>query len=463
MYYKNNNMSEIDRLQMDIEGQILQEKDAVKCIILYRKLIFTLSSHNPKMALKKAEEAVSYSCQHNDQFEQNITLFVKAVCLIEVNEYVEAFKILLESQKYFFKINRLDYYSKVLTNLGVIYYNLSCYNQAIFIWRDILINYDNQKEVYYRYILINNLITVYLKKFTPNETILAQLLEIKKSFDKKEFQIDQLYCDVIVNLVNYYRIINNFNESIKLAEEFLTFAVLDNFHKMKYELYYSSALSYKMINEEPKMANALKMALVLSKKHNYSFLQYEIFNELYIYYKNKNNFKEALEHIEHFLYWQNNRFRDLNSSYYIVNQFDFEYNDPKKATYLNKYIEKHSFELERNLLIDDSQGNLVNINIDLIIYAESFNKLTRIYFSNSSSQLFKIPLKSFMDLIVNKFENNHLFFMTNLRKQIVNLYWLSKFDKYSKRIILNVFGYNYYFNLSRNQYILIKDFLASKK
>jgi hypothetical protein len=53
--------------------------------------------------------------------------------------------------------------------------------------------------------------------------------------------------------------------------------------------------------------------------------------------------------------------------------------------------------------------------------------------------------------------------MTNVRKQIVNLYWLSKFDKYSKRIILNVFGYNYYFNLSRNQYILIKDFLASKK
>lgn len=456
-------MSEIDRLQMDIEGQILQEKDAVKCINLYRKLIFTLSSHNPKLALKKAEEAISYSYEHNDQFEQNVTLFVKAICLIEVNEYVEAFKILLESQKYFFKINRLDYYSKVLTNLGVIYYNLSCYNQAIFIWRDILINYDNQKEVYYRYILINNLITVYLKKFTPNETILAQLLEIKKSFDKKDFQYDQLYCDVIVNLVNYYRIINNFNESIKLAEEFLTFAVLDNFHKMKYELYYSSALSYKMINEEPKMANALKKALVLSKKHNYNFLQYEIFNELYIYYKNKNNFKEALEYIENFLYWQNNRFRDLNSSYYIVDQFDFEYNDPKKATYLNKYIEKHSFELERNLLIDDSQGNLVNINIDLIIYAESFNKLTRIYFSNSSSQLFKIPLKSFMELIVNKFENNHLFFMTNVRKQIVNLYWLSKFDKYSKRIILNVFGYNYYFNLSRNQYILIKDFLASKK
>ena len=456
-------MSEIDRLQMDIERQILQEKDAVKCIILYRKLIFTLSSHNPKMALKKAEEAVSYSYQHNDQFEQNKTLFVKAICLIEVNEYVEAFKILLESQKYFFKINRLDYYSKVLTNLGVIYYNLSCYNQAIFIWRDILINYDNQKEVYYRYVLINNLITVYLKKFTPNETILAQLFEIKKSFEKKDFQIDQLYCDVIVNLVNYYRIINNFNESIKLAEEFLTFAVLDNFHKMKYELYYSSALSYKMINEESKMANALKMALVLSKKYNYNFLQYEIFNELYIYYKNKNNFKEAFEYIENFLYWQNNRFRDLNSSYYIVDQFDFEYNDPKKATYLNKYIEKHSFELERNLLIDDSQGNLVNINIDLIIYVESFNKLTRIYFSNSSSQLFKIPLKSFMDLIVNKFENNHLFFMTNVRKQIVNLYWLSKFDKYSKRIILNVFGHNYYFNLSRNQYILIKDFLASKK
>lgn len=456
-------MSEIEKLQIDIEGQILQEKDAVKCINLYRKLVFTLSAHNPSLALKKAEEALNYSYEHNDDFEQKITLFVKAVCLIEINEYVEAFKILLDAQKYFFKIKRLDYYSKVLTNLGVIYYNLSCYNQAIFIWRDILINYDNQKDVYYRYILINNLITVYLKKFLPNETILAQLLEIKKSYDKKNFQYDQLYCDVIVNLVNYYRIINDFNQSIKLAEEFLTFAVLDNYHKMKYELYYSSALSYKMINNETKMAYALKKALVLSKKHNYKFLQYEIFNELYIYSKTKNNFKDALEYIEHFLYWQKNRSTALNSSYYIVNQFDFEYNDPIKATYLNKYIEKYSFELERNILIDDSQGSLINVNIDLIIYAESFNKLTKIYFSNSSSQLFKIPLKSLMDLIVNKFENNHLFFMTNVRKEIVNLYWLSKFDKYSKRITLNVFGYNYYFNLSRNQYIIIKDFLASKK
>jgi tetratricopeptide (TPR) repeat protein len=456
-------MSEIEKLQIDIEGQILQEKDAVRCINLYRKLVFTLSAHNPSLALKKAEEALNYSYEHNDDFEQKITLFVKAVCLIEINEYVEAFKILLDAQKYFFKIKRLDYYSKVLTNLGVIYYNLSCYNQAIFIWRDILINYDNQKDVYYRYILINNLITVYLKKFLPNETILAQLLEIKKSYDKKNFQYDQLYCDVIVNLVNYYRIINDFNQSIKLAEEFLTFAVLDNYHKMKYELYYSSALSYKMINNETKMAYALKKALVLSKKHNYNFLQYEIFNELYIYSKTKNNFKDALEYIEHFLYWQKNRSTALNSSYYIVNQFDFEYNDPIKATYLNKYIEKYSFELERNILIDDSQGSLINVNIDLIIYAESFNKLTKIYFSNSSSQLFKIPLKSLMDLIVNKFENNHLFFMTNVRKEIVNLYWLSKFDKYSKRITLNVFGYNYYFNLSRNQYIIIKDFLASKK
>jgi DNA-binding LytR/AlgR family response regulator len=218
-----------------------------------------------------------------------------------------------------------------------------------------------------------------------------------------------------------------------------------------------------MINNETKMAYALKKALVLSKKHNYNFLQYEIFNELYIYSKTKNNFKDALEYIEHFLYWQKNRSTALNSSYYIVNQFDFEYNDPIKATYLNKYIEKYSFELERNILIDDSQGSLINVNIDLIIYAESFNKLTKIYFSNSSSQLFKIPLKSLMDLIVNKFENNHLFFMTNVRKEIVNLYWLSKFDKYSKRITLNVFGYNYYFNLSRNQYIIIKDFLASKK
>lgn len=456
-------MSDIDTILAEIEKQINLENDEVKCINLYRKLIYTLSSHNPVLALKKAEEAVAFSIEHNDEFQQKVTLFVKAVCLIEINEYLEAFKILLDSQRYFFKIQRIDYYSRTLTNLGVIYYNLSCYNQAIFIWRDILINFDNQNDLHYKYTLINNLITVYLKKFLPNEHILLQLLDIKNSYEKKMFQYDQLYCDVIVNIVNYYRIINNFDLSIRLAQEYLTFAYLDNFHKMKYELNYSLALAYKCIQDETKMAIALKKALGLSKKYNYNFLQFELFNELYICFKNKNNFKEALKYIENFMHWQEIRNKSLNASYDILNQFNFEQNDPKNANYLNRYIEKFSFELDRNFLLEDSKGNVIKINIDLIIYVESYNKLIRIFFSNSSSQIFKISLKAFMELISEKFQDNHLFFMTNIRKEIVNLYWLSIFDKYSKSITLNVFGNIYKFNITRNQFVLIKDFLSYRK
>jgi hypothetical protein len=89
--------------------------------------------------------------------------------------------------------------------------------------------------------------------------------------------------------------------------------------------------------------------------------------------------------------------------------------------------------------------------------------MINIVFSNSSNETFKIPLKSFLDLVQEKFLDNHLFFASNFRKHIVNLYWLSRFDKYEKKLVLTVFGSDYLFDLSRNQINAIKEYLSNSK
>jgi hypothetical protein len=65
--------------------------------------------------------------------------------------------------------------------------------------------------------------------------------------------------------------------------------------------------------------------------------------------------------------------------------------------------------------------------------------------------------------VQEKFLDNHLFFASNFRKHIVNLYWLSRFDKYEKKLVLTVFGSDYLFDLSRNQINAIKEYLSNSK
>ena len=67
--------------------------------------------------------------------------------------------------------------------------------------------------------------------------------------------------------------------------------------------------------------------------------------------------------------------------------------------------------------------------------------------------------KEFLNQFELNYTKKHLLFHLNKRSLIVNLYWLNKFDKYKKTIQLNVFGNHYLFNISRNQFKPLKDFL----
>jgi hypothetical protein len=456
-------MNEIKLRSNAFESQINEELIMDKKFDIYRKYIYFLSQNDPLLSLKKAEEALSFAIEINNVFQQKVMLFIKAVCLIEFDKYEQSISILLECKKYFYSNNHLDFYSKALTNLGVIYYNLRCYNQSIFIWKDVLINHIDRKDINYKNIVTNNLITAYLKTYNPPDSIELQLKQILSYFEDNHLTKDQLYCDVVVNLTTYYRIKKRYAESIQLGLEALEMSENKGFNKLKYEICFCLSNTFKDMDNEKKMIFYLKLALHYSNKHKYTYLQEEIYNELYLYYKSKENFKEAFLNIEEFIHWQNLKNESLNNSIKIINQFQFETTDAINANYLSQYIEKFSFDLERYIYIENVNGDLVKLNIDNIVFVKSYKKMINIVFSNSSNETFKIPLKSFLDLVQEKFLDNHLFFASNFRKHIVNLYWLSRFDKYEKKLVLTVFGSDYLFDLSRNQINAIKEYLSNSK
>jgi tetratricopeptide (TPR) repeat protein len=456
-------MGEIKLRSNAFEIQINEELIMDKKFDIYRKYIYFLSQNDPLLSLKKAEEALSFAIEINNVFQQKVMLFIKAVCLIEFDKYEQSISILLECKKYFYSNNHFDFYSKTLTNLGVIYYNLRCYNQSIFIWKDVLINHIDRKDINYKNIVTNNLITAYLKTYNPPDSIELQLKQILSYFEDNHLTKDQLYCDVVVNLTTYYRIKKRYAESIQLGLEALEMSENKGFNKLKYEICFCLSNTFKDMDNEKKMIFYLKLALHYSNKHKYTYLQEEIYNELYLYYKSKENFKEAFLNIEEFIHWQNLKNESLNNSIKIINQFQFETTDAINANYLSQYIEKFSFDLERYIYIENVNGDLVKLNIDNIVFVKSYKKMINIVFSNSSNETFKIPLKSFLDLVQEKFLDNHLFFASNFRKHIVNLYWLSRFDKYEKKLVLTVFGSDYLFDLSRNQINAIKEYLSNSK
>jgi DNA-binding LytR/AlgR family response regulator len=112
--------------------------------------------------------------------------------------------------------------------------------------------------------------------------------------------------------------------------------------------------------------------------------------------------------------------------------------------------------------MENTDDEVVKVNIDSIVYVVSYNKNLKIFFPNNRTETFRKSFKEFTDFIQEKFQSNHLFFYTNLRNQMVNLYWISRFDRASKQLYLNVIGQEIMFEVSRSQVSELKDFLAKK-
>jgi DNA-binding LytR/AlgR family response regulator len=263
-------------------------------------------------------------------------------------------------------------------------------------------------------------------------------------------------------LATHYRLKSNYKKAIEIGTESLHLANLENYNKLKCEISYILYLCYNELQDDVNSIYHLKMALSSSKKYHFTFLHEELYKALYLYYKQKESYQEAFEYLEKYHEIEKIKREAQSNVNWIVEKFGFEENDQKNAGYLKEYIRKNTFDLDRNIFMENTDDEVVKVNIDSIVYVVSYNKNLKIFFPNNRTETFRKSFKEFTDFIQEKFQSNHLFFYTNLRNQMVNLYWISRFDRASKQLYLNVIGQEIMFEVSRSQVSELKDFLAKK-
>lgn len=455
-------MLDVEKRMAEFENQISQAQDIKEKLKNYRFYALYMSQIDPKKSYEIIEEGIKCSLETDDEFEQQWMSFLKGICLVELDKYDLALSILLGVKNYFFIVNEKEFYAKTLSNIAVVYFNLQRYNQAIFIWKDLLINYIQHDDYTFKNLVMNNLIAAYQNTFFFNEFSEIQIKEILDYYHINNVKKDQTYCDALVNLATHYRLKSNYKKAIEIGTESLHLANLENYNKLKCEISYILYLCYNELQDDVNSIYHLKMALSSSKKFHFTFLHEELYKALYLYYKQKESYQEAFEYLEKYHEVEKIKREAQSNINWIVEKFGFEENDQKNAGYLKEYIRKNTFDLDRNIFMENTDGEVVKVNVDSIVYIESYNKNLKIFFPNNRTETFRKSFKEFTDFIQEKFQSNHLFFYTNLRNQMVNLYWISRFDRASKQLYLNVIGQEIMFEVSRSQISELKDFLAKK-
>jgi len=453
-------MHEIEQRIQEFESKIKNASEFKEKLKYYKLYAYFLSPIDSKKSYQIIEEAMKLAVDAKDEYERNWILFLKGNSLIELDKNDQALLALLEAKNYFYVNYNKEFYAKILSNIAVVYFNLKLYNQAIFIWKDLLINYVQHDDITFKNLVMNNLIAAYQNTFSISEITEFQIMEILNYYSHNNIKKNQTYCDALVNLATHYRLKGNIQKSIEVGLESLKLANMEGYNKLKCDICYNIYLNYKELNDNENKIYYLKMALNCSKKHHFLFLQVDIYRELYLYYKEMNSYKEAFEYLEKFHEEEALKREAQSNVNRILGSYDFEDQDQKNATYLVEYLKKNTFDLDRNIFLENMDGDIVKINIDSIVYAESYNKNLKICSPNGKVDEIKISFKDFTDIVYEKFKNNHLFFNTNLRKQMINLYWFKRFDRSTKQVFLNVIGEDLVFDVSRSQLGILKELLS---
>jgi tetratricopeptide (TPR) repeat protein len=225
-------MLEVEKKMAEFENQISLAEDIKEKLKHFRFYALFMSQIDPKKSYEIVEEGVRLSLKIEDEFEQQWMAFLKGICLVELDKNDLALSVLLGVKNYFFLNNEKEFYYKTLSNIAVVYFNLQRYNQAIFIWKDLLINYIQHDDYEFKNLVMNNLIAAYQNTFFFNDFSEIQIKEILDYYHLNNIKKDQTYCDALVNLATHYRLKYNYKKAIEIGLESLHLANLENYNKL---------------------------------------------------------------------------------------------------------------------------------------------------------------------------------------------------------------------------------------
>ena len=459
LYLKISNiyMDKLHEIQKLYENKIKNEKDINAVFRLYNVYIYNINKISPIKGLEISEEAISLAKKLKNEFQYHVMLYNKALSYAEQEDYEEALKLFYSVKIYFQLNNQQEYYLAALSNIGVIFYELKKYKQSLYIWKNNIVNFSQKSNIKHKFVIINNLISVYLKTYKPAENIQNQLNEIIEYYKNNEK--DQIYFDASINFSKLLLIQKDFEKSMAFAEECLTYSIKEANHKLQINAYFCLIDIYKAKKDDVNTLKYLKLNLIIIEKFDQKFQLEDIYKELYLFHKSKRKYREALNFLEKFYHRKDKRKAIILNLNNLIEKFSLNIQNNKESNSIEKYLKSNIAFVENSYFFENKNGALIKINIDNIVYIEAVDKMTKIIFSDATSEVFKISFKEFLNQFELNYTKKHLLFHLNKRSLIVNLYWLNKFDKYKKTIQLNVFGNHYLFNISRNQFKPLKDFL----
>ena len=426
-----------------------------------------IETHSPHKNVKYIQILLETAIEQKDQDIEHLLYIFQGYLFKKDGYYDKALHLYYKSKNYFFITEHKSYYAKVISDISVIFATLGLYNQACYLWKDLLRNYIDKDNIFQKGIVLNNLISTSIssyQNFDQVETILNDLLkEVKEANYQDAYYYNFVYCNSMVNL-GYFHFMkfNDYKKALTFYEKALD--VVNDIHDLgsKYEIYIKIADCYKGLNEEAKRINHLLKALktLNNCENNISCLY--MYKELYHYYKSKDDMKNALLYLEIVNALELNKKDQESKINTIIENIRMVSKDENHTSFLNEFSKKHVFNFNREVFLENIKGVVVKINLDEIVSIESYSKMIKIRFTNQTNHIYKATMREFSDLIHEKFGEDHLFFNTNLRSEMVNLFWMSKYDKLNKKLYINVLGEETVFELTRGQSIILKDFFNQK-
>lgn len=455
-------MQSIEELSLDFEKRIKKTADVFEKIKLYKEYRNAIFLNNQPKASELVEKAYLLAIESNNQKEIHDMLSMKGLNYIQEQKYDQALTSFVEAKKYYLDNNMNREYCRSLGNIANIFYYLGTFNQAVSLYKELYTKLTDPSDEELRYITLNNLIILYQNNFEFYESSETQIQSILENLEKKGKEKSHLYHISYSNLANCYRLKKEYQKALDITSKAIRMAEENGLTRLVYEFTAQMASIYLEIKEEDKMRDYIEKAIHISKSvENAKFENLAIYEQLYFYYKKRENYKKALENLEYYQKLQSEKTQSIINIKIALEKLDLGKDLEKQFDFVKDYLKTNFFNMNRVLFEENVKGQTVKIYVDNIINILATNKYVRIVMSDKKSFVIKKSFKEMMETIEERFKNNHLMFPSSTRKELVNLYWLSKVEKSNKKIYLNVIGEEYKFDVARRQMPVLMNFLSN--
>lgn len=376
-----------------------------------------------------------------------------AIIYIKKGRYKQSIKILSQYTKEDSILIANKIYTSVYSSLATIYADLKEYNTAIYIWDKLYKSVNIEENLVQKSIFANNIFSFSIANLKTKPSNIEEMFEFERLLAGND-SYSHILCMTLANISNYYLLEKNkekfklyYKKSEQLAQKWEALDIL--YHLLLMYAQFCNEVLNSPEDEKKAILEALEIAKNLKKENHNPILYYR----LYILYYNENKYKQALKyHVKfHEVETEKNNTLTLIQNQLKDIGFDIEV---KKKNNISKDAQSRIISNSHNFIILKNIKN-ENIKIELqnIVTVTLFHTYVKIKFAENlkKEHVFKHSIHEVYEKIAEIEYENTLFFYTNLRSEFVNLYWMSSFNNYDRKLTLDVIGSKTEFILTYRQ------------